>query len=972
MSRKPGKASVFVINTAILFFLLTVAVKASLSPGLQKVVAGPLVGRSDSLVNVIVFLDNDQVREYVSRAACQPMLTRDLRIKLVVGRLRSFHTSAMDSVERFLADHCFSEIKRHWVIPAFTATIALSTLDSLQALEGVKLVVENVPLTYDKPVYIASAPSLSASVSDQLELLDIPALWNRGLKGKGRLVCSFDTGVEQSHPALASKWRGNHVSLSAAWFSNVAPDTLPADKAGHGTHTMGIMVGATLADTFGVAPEAEWITAGVIDQGQSLGATISDILQAFEWALNPDGDLNTTDDVPDVILNSWGIPKGLFAPCDETFYAAVDNVEAAGIVTVFAAGNEGPDPATLRSPADRASTPINSFAVGAVDNSRVIASFSSRGPSSCDPSGIKPEVVAPGVSVRSSYKGGGYSSMSGTSMAAPYIAGLVALMRQYNPNATVDEIKNALIQSCSDLGAPGEDNAYGYGLPDAARLLDYLPPPAEPQFTIKRVMISGDGIAVPGEEFGLQLLLNNTLGNLEMVVGTVMSDNNDSVVVLADQAMFFFGQGGTIAVNSEPFTIRFDSAFYHGQDISCLLVLESSGGVILDTLGFTITVGILPKGNIASHSTSEMDISVSDFGQFGFAPGSIYNLQGEGFHYGGSPNLLYEAGIIVGRNALQLSSAVRDSFGLLAPSDFVPIDPLTAGWPDADGGFCRWACFVDNQSYIPIPITVVQQTTSFPYSDDDGLLIVKYYLRNDSVEKLTNLHFGFLTDFDLLGAGDKCSYDSTMNLLCQESNSGPAVGLVGLKNITSFRAIDNSAAKTGFNRGELFNLISVGGVDVEETLVGDMLILVSGGPFIIFPGDSVEVALALVGGDDVPAVYANAGAAKARFDLSTDVDGGKEEALPQSFVLYQNYPNPFNPTTTISFSLAEAGEVSLEVFNMLGQKVKTLLAGCVTAGSHTVEWDATDNRGDKVASGVYFYRLTSTEGSQTRKMALLK
>jgi len=128
------------------------------------------------------------------------------------------------------------------------------------------------------------------------------------------------------------------------------------------------MVGAVDGDTIGVAPGAEWISAGVIDQpGRSLSMTISDIIEAFQWALDPDGDPTTTDDVPDVILNSWGIPKGLFQPCDDTFYDVVDAVEAAGIVTIFACGNEGPDPMSLRLPADRASTPLNSFTVGAVD-----------------------------------------------------------------------------------------------------------------------------------------------------------------------------------------------------------------------------------------------------------------------------------------------------------------------------------------------------------------------------------------------------------------------------------------------------------------------------------------------------------------------------------------------------------------------------------------------------------------------------
>ncbi len=392
----------------------------------------------------------------------------------------------------------------------------------------------------------------------------------------------------------------------------------------------------------------------------------------------------------------------------------------------------------------------------------------------------------------------------------------------------------------------------------------------------------------------------------------------------------------------------------------------------LDTLDLTITVGIAPEGSIASHSTTQIDISVSDFGQYGFAPGSIYNLQGDGFQYNGSQNLLYEAGLILGRNSLQLSSAVRDSSGHLAPSDFVPVASLTAGWMDADGGFHRRACLVDSQSEIPIPITVTQQTTSFPYIVDNGLLIVKYHLRNDSIEKLTDLYFGFLADFDLLGGSESCTYDGTMNLLYQESDIGLVVGLVGLKNVTSFKALTNGSNKNGFTRNELFQLISTAGVEVDKNAAGDLLFVVSSGPFTIFPGDSIEVALAMVGGYDAVSLYANATSAKEKYDLSTEVNDPDEETLPLSFELHQNFPNPFNPTTAISFSLPVTTEVSLEVFNMLGQRVKRLHTGRLSPGTHTYDWDATDGCGRKVANGVYFYRLTSGRLSQTKKMVLLK
>jgi flagellar hook assembly protein FlgD len=94
--------------------------------------------------------------------------------------------------------------------------------------------------------------------------------------------------------------------------------------------------------------------------------------------------------------------------------------------------------------------------------------------------------------------------------------------------------------------------------------------------------------------------------------------------------------------------------------------------------------------------------------------------------------------------------------------------------------------------------------------------------------------------------------------------------------------------------------------------------------------------------------------------------------LPSAFELHQNYPNPFNPTTTIAFTMKLADDVSLDVFNLLGQNVKTLFSGRLSAGKHEFDWDATSNTGAKVASGVYFYRLSSSSTTESKKMILLK
>jgi bacillopeptidase F len=274
---------------------------------------------------------------------------------------------------------------------------------------------------------------------------------------------------------------------------------------------MGSVCGGPPGLSVGVAPGAQWIHAAVIDR-VSIQQTVSDSILAFQWLIDPDGDPGTHFDVPDVCSNSWGVTTGHgFPNSDETFWVFLDACEAAGIVIVFSAGNEGFS--GLRRPSDRATDDFRTMAVAAVDGnnpSYPIAGFSSRGPTFCTPGGqaaIKPDISAPGVDVRSSVPGNGYSFFSGTSMASPHINGVIALMRQANPNLAVQDIKQIIFDTAFDLGQPGEDNNYGWGMVDALEAvqialstasLTFTYPDGRPDLvdpeggTTIRVLISGE------------------------------------------------------------------------------------------------------------------------------------------------------------------------------------------------------------------------------------------------------------------------------------------------------------------------------------------------------------------------------------------------------------------------------------------------------------------------------------------------
>jgi len=303
-----------------------------------------------------------------------------------------------------------------------------------------------------------------------LSLIKAPDVWALGYTGQGIVIASLDSGVDLSHPDLATKWRGGNNS----WFDphNEHP-SIPYDKAGHGTQTMGLMVGSDVSGgtrtTTGAAPNARWIAAKIFNDAGD--APVSEIHSSFQWLMDPDGDPETND-VPDVVNSSWGLEENV-NQCIPTFQPDIQALKAAGIAVVFSAGNSGPGANTSISPANIA----ESFAIGAVDNAQNIASFSSRGTSTCD-SAIFPEIVAPGVLVNTTDLAllgmPLYANQSGTSFAAPHISAVMALLLSAFPDKSVAELEDALIQSAIDLGTPGADNDYGYGLVDAEAAYDYL------------------------------------------------------------------------------------------------------------------------------------------------------------------------------------------------------------------------------------------------------------------------------------------------------------------------------------------------------------------------------------------------------------------------------------------------------------------------------------------------------------------
>ena len=355
-----------------------------------------------------------------------------------------------------------SDIESFWIFNGLGATADRDTILKLAALPEVRYIYEDVKITI--PPEELQSDEISSTVGGETALpwnltrIQADRAWNElGYNGKGVVVGIIDTGVDPNHPALKSKYRGNHTYQVYSWHDFVDSSKLrPYDDQGHGTHVAGIILGDDGAGNItGVAPGVEWIAAKAIDaHGQGFSRAL---MSAMQWMLAPEG---VPSLAPDVVNSSWGGPCG-----SEYFRVALESYRSAGIVPIFAAGNYGPASKSMAQPACLP----EAISVGAIDENNTVASFSSRGPS---PYGeTKPELSAPGVNIRSTFPNGLYAIKKGTSMAAPHVTGVVALIRQAYPNILVDDIEKLLLNKAVDLGPAGLDNDYGWGRVDAYRAL---------------------------------------------------------------------------------------------------------------------------------------------------------------------------------------------------------------------------------------------------------------------------------------------------------------------------------------------------------------------------------------------------------------------------------------------------------------------------------------------------------------------
>lgn len=411
---------------------------------------------------------------------------RNKRDGRLVKALRKHAQITQLSFNKYIKRRGLRKHRDLWHINGMMLKVRADQVRGLAAQPGVVSIRPDSVVPLAIPIF--SAPS--AVREWNLNAIHLPELWIAGHTGAGVVIATMDTGVDVLHPDLDGKWRGG----SNSWYDPNGEHATPFDAVGHGTQVMGLLVGGNASGIrIGAAPDAKFIAAKIFDDSDS--TTISAIHSAFQWLLDPDNNPNTQDQ-PDVVNASWGLPSSN-NKCNVEFDTDIRMLQAAGAVVVFAGGNDGPAPATSVSPSSGAGF----ISTGAVNSDLLISNFSSRGPSPCS-GGIFPSLVAPGEDIYTAdltvAKLNSYTTVSGSSFAAPHVAGIVALLAGAFPNLSVNDLENAVIQSTQDSGVTGPDNDYGAGLINgdrAFKILQNRPPGGSPVINSMPPIVAMQGVS---------------------------------------------------------------------------------------------------------------------------------------------------------------------------------------------------------------------------------------------------------------------------------------------------------------------------------------------------------------------------------------------------------------------------------------------------------------------------------------------
>jgi len=806
-----------------------------------------------------------------------------------------------------------------------------------------------------------------------VDKVNAPAVWAQGYTGQGIICGHIDTGCNYNHPDLADHMWTDPNYPNHGWnFENNNND--PNDAQGHGTHTAGSVASdGTAGSQCGVAPDAQVMVCRVRTVADSVAE--AQCWQAMQFCVAPPLSPGNGADLYTMSLG-WQIA---WNPHQATWRQTSDNVNAAGLMQCVAAGNERSisPPNSCRCPGNvpppwwnpqntGVGTLSGIMSIGATDINDDYASFSSRGPVTWQtippfsdyayPPGLtRPDMAAPGDNVKSCAMSGGYTTMSGTSMATPHVAGAVCLMLSKNPALSPLVVDSILEITAVDRGPTGKDNDYGAGRIDALAAVNYVTGTGGPMIVLRATAIhdsppggNGNGRLDPGEAARLRLTLRNSGGAAcNNTVGELRSGDARLTVTDPNGTWGNIPSGGEATNTADPLAVQASNLIPPGTVVPCTLLVTGDSADYSARVMVNLVVGVPPPQP----------------GQIIWGPKTCPGMPTQwglyGVTYNPTDSLIYCAYYMSATIYKYTSDSALTAQGTIT----APEDSCT------DIDYCSY----DNtfwllgnarkRVYKLTPTGTVVRSFDVPQADYPCGLVEheeehKIYVSDRRNQNQTQQRM-FVYDtagtiLDTIVHPMSGHYGSRCLALDYRGQTNPP----GLLNIfTWFNAQGTAIDSTG-----MLELDRVGATVLNRFRFTNSNWNIRG--IECDPRDGSYWVTIMQGGSTDNQILKVVG-----FNMGVGVEEERPVPVPGRQALLQAWPNPTAGLTRFLLGTARFGPGDLHVYDNNGRIVRTLGVG---HGVSAVVWDGLDDAGRAVAPGIYFCRLNAAADDAWAKVIVTR
>ncbi len=817
---------------------------------------------------------------------------------------------------------------------------------------------------------------LNTNLQTNLKRIFAEDAWDITKGDSSIIIGIIDTGVDWSHPDLSANILKDNTGYVIGYdFGGLdgTEDNDPNEDVAqnlfgyHGTHVAGIAAAVT-DNHIGNASIGFNSTILPVKVSRSDRRDISGtpyIVYGFE------GIKYAADNGAKVINCSWGGYSYSHFEQEIIDYAA-----SKGALVVAAAGNHN-----TNEPFYPASY-YNVLTVGWLKTTNDQRSVAAN-------HGIFLDVMAPGDGIFSTWPtfsgvDSPYVSLSGSSMSSPLTAGLAALIfskyKHYTPQQVAERIR--MTAESIDYANPINENyLFGRGRINAFKALseESLISIRATEIVFKEETGNGNGNFQTGETVSIEISFTNILNTINGATATLTTEDPSVQIINGTFQIPAMDTLETRSNSSNKFTFIILPGAPYNHVLDLRLTYNADNYEDFQWIRTKI------NQTFDTHNSGKIIMSVTSKGALGFNDYSD-NLEGSGFRFMNGDNLLYEGALMYGTSANQLMDVAR--IQTVQSSDFEIVTPVVITSPGTTAFQEGYSNFTDSGAGTSqLGISTHFYTYSFNTQPDDNYIIIRTAFRNSTENDINNFYAGFFYDWDIPAndySNNMTRYNRSNNFGYAYNSASPNV-FVGSALIShdsyGYYPIENSEDDGsifiygGFYDAQKWIGIS-SGIKGDSAGVNDISFIICGGPFNLPAGQTTNVAFSIAAGSTLEELNNAIIQSREKYkEIPVSVE--KEKALPTEFILYQNYPNPFNPNTVISYQLPVYSKVTLKVYDILGREVATLVDEFKQPGVYNSEFSIHQTNGrqalnPQLTSGVYFYRLTTQNFSQTKKMILLK